>query len=169
MSLTVRKLQKSGFGLDTQFSSVFINMASCWLIPTKSRDHKLFKYVWHLLGNMQEVATMSLTTQGKVWKMEMLTKLGGVKKIKKCIFSLDFLKTKNMEPFEIEFRRAPCFLFLKNLKKKYTFWFLWRPNPRKSVLSRALKLTVWKVINYVICDQNSFFCMNSHSLHENWI
>ena len=51
-------------------------------------------------------------------------------KNKKCIFSLDFLKTNDMEPSAIRFVRAPC-----------PGYFL-RPNPRKSVLSRALKLTL---------------------------
>ena len=41
----------------------------------------------------------------------------GRKKNKKCIFLLDFEKTKIMEPSEIEFLRAPCFLFFENLKK----------------------------------------------------
>ena len=50
-------------------------------------------------------------------------------KTKKYLFFLDLLKTKNMELSEIEFRRAPCFLFLKNPKKIYTFWFLNAQNP----------------------------------------
>ena len=49
---------------------------------------------------MQEVATMSLRTLGKLEKMEMLTKLGGVKKTK-SVFFFYFQKTKNMEPSEI--------------------------------------------------------------------
>ena len=48
---------------------------------------------------------------------------GNVDKIRWCqkvqvsnIF-FGFQKNKNMEPSEIKFLRAPCFLFLKNLKK----------------------------------------------------
>ena len=75
---------------------------------------------------MQEVATMSQRTLGKVWNIWMLTKLGGVKKNKKCIFFKYSQKTNDMELSEIQFWRAPCFLFLKNLKNKYTFCFFWR-------------------------------------------
>ena len=63
-------------------------------------------------------------------------KNGNVDKIKvafknqKVFFFLKiFFKTKNMESFEIQFRRAPCFLFLINPKKIYTFWFLNAQNP----------------------------------------
>ena len=37
-----------------------------------------------------------------------IVELGGVKKTKKCIFSLDFLKTNDMEPSAIGFVRTPC-------------------------------------------------------------
>ena len=87
--LPSENLKKSRFGLDTQFSSIFMFMTSFWLVPTKSREHKLFKYVWYLLGSIQEMATMSLRTLGKVRKLEMLTKLGGVKIFK----LLDFQKS----------------------------------------------------------------------------
>ena len=51
---------------------------------------------------MQEVAITSQRTLEKVWKMEMLTKVRWRKKTKKYIYFLDFLKTKNMEPSEIQ-------------------------------------------------------------------
>ena len=49
------------------------------------------------------MATMSLRTLGKVLKMEILTKLDGVKNFKLGIFNSDFPKTKDMEPLEIKF------------------------------------------------------------------
>ena len=35
-------------GLTLHFLQFLCTLASCWLIPTKSRDNKLSKYVWHL-------------------------------------------------------------------------------------------------------------------------
>ena len=40
-----------------------------------------------------------------------------------CIFSLDFEKTENMEPSEIEFLRAPCFFVFWKSKKNAVFGF----------------------------------------------
>ena len=110
-------------GLTLNFLQFLCMYASCWHIPMKSRDHKHFIYVWHFKSNMQKIATRPLRTQGKVRKMEMLTKLGRCWKFKSGISFLAFEKTKNMEPSKIKFQRAPCFLFFQNLKKKCTFCF----------------------------------------------
>ena len=80
---------------------------------------------------MQEVSTIFQRTLGKVWKMEMLTKLGSVKSITLIIFFLDFEKSKNMEPSEIQFWRAPCFLFFQNLKKNITNLIFLTPEPQE--------------------------------------
>ena len=70
-------------------------------------------------------------------------KLGGVKKNQKVHFFQIFKKPKkNMEPSEIQFLRTPCFLLFSKSNKKMHFLFFLRPNPRKSVLSRVLKLTL---------------------------
>ena len=51
------------------------------------------------------------------WPAEIsyIFKTCGVALFKLVIFFLDFQKTKNMEPSEIKFWRAPCFLFSWNL------------------------------------------------------
>ena len=55
-----------------------------------------------------------------------MTEITNVTKIGRCqnnevvnIF-LDFQKTKDMEPSEIKFLRAPCLYFFENLKKILT-------------------------------------------------
>ena len=62
---------------------------------------------------------------------------------------------KNMEPSEIKFRRAPCFLFFQNLIKNALFGFF-MPEPQES----STKTHIVKSQNSCFCDQNCDF------LHE---
>ena len=79
--------------------------------------------------------------------MEMLTKLGVVKSIKLVIFFLDFEKMKNMEPSEIQFRRAPCFSFFENLKKKMHFLiFLTPPNFVNISIFHTFPRVLWDIV-----------------------
>ena len=76
----------------------------------------------------------------------MLTKLGVVKKNKKCIFFLDFQKTKNMEPSEIQFLRAPCFLFFQNRKKMHFLFFFTPPNFVNISIFHTFLRVLWDIV-----------------------
>ena len=80
---------------------------------------------------MQEVATMSQRTLGKVWKMEMLTKLGGVKKNKKCIFFLDFQKTKKHGALRNSISEGSMFFVFSKSKKNITNLIFLTPEPQE--------------------------------------
>ena len=84
--------------------------------------------------------------------MEMLTKIRAVTKIKSGIFFQDFEKSKKHGALRNLISEGS--MFFQNLKKKCTFCFFKRPNPRKSALSRALKVTVWKVTKSLFQEQS---------------
>ena len=81
----------------------------------------------------------------------------GRKKNKKCIFLLDFEKTKNMEPSEIEFLRAPCFLFFENLKKMHFLFFLTPPN--------FVNISIFHILPRVLWDIVATSCMLPYKCH----
>ena len=82
--------------------------------PSKSRDHKLFKYV--IIGQHARCGDYVSENSGEGVKNGNVDKIRWRSKFQVSKQKIDFWKTKNMEPSEIQFRRASCQIFLTNMK-----------------------------------------------------
>ena len=62
-----------------------------------------------------------------------------------------------MEPSEIEFLRAPCFLFFENLKKMYFLFFFTPPN--------FVNISIFHIFPRVLWDIVATSCMLPYKCH----